>query len=59
MPVGATNSVRSDLLPDLRIAAHGVPQRLLSDKGAALNPTVAGAGQLVAYVTALGVEPIT
>ena len=42
------------------IAAHGVPQRLLSDNGVALNPSRRGAiGQLVAYVTALGVEPIT
>ena len=42
------------------IAAHGVPQRLLSDNGAALNPSRRGVlGQLVASVTALGVEPIT
>ena len=42
------------------IAAHGVPQRLLSDNGAALNPSRRGVlGQLVAYLTALGVEPIT
>ena len=42
------------------IAAHGVPQRLLSDNGAALNPSRRGVlGQLVAYVTSLGVEPIT
>jgi putative transposase len=42
------------------IAAHGVPQRLLSDNGAALNPSRRGVlGQLVAFVTALGVEPIT
>jgi transposase InsO family protein len=42
------------------IASHGVPQRLLSDNGAALNPSRRGVlGQLVAYVTALGVEPIT
>jgi transposase InsO family protein len=41
------------------IAAHGVPQRLLSDNGLALNPSRRGVlGQLVAYVTALGVEPI-
>lgn len=39
------------------ITAHGVPQRLLSDNGAALNPSRRGvAGQLV---TALGVEAIT
>ena len=42
------------------IAVHGVPQRLLSDNGAALNPSRRGIiGQLVAYVVALGVEPIT
>ncbi|MCC6856148.1 MAG: transposase family protein [Microbacteriaceae bacterium] len=42
------------------IAAHGVPQRLLSDNGAALNPSRRGVlGQLVAYVTSLGVQPIT
>ena len=42
------------------ITAHGVPQRLLSDNGAALNPSRRGViGQLVAYVTTLGVEAIT
>ena len=42
------------------IAAHGVPRRLLSDNGAALNPSRRGVlGQLVAYVTSLGVAPIT
>ena len=42
------------------IAAHGVPQRLLSDNGLALNPSRRGfIGQLVAYVRSLGVEPIT
>jgi putative transposase len=42
------------------IAAHGVPQRLLTDNGAALNPSRRGAvGQLVTYVEALGVEAIT
>ncbi|TQO19832.1 winged helix-turn helix protein [Rhodoglobus vestalii] len=42
------------------ITAHGVPQRLLTDNGAALNPSRRGAvGQLVTYVTALGVEAIT
>jgi putative transposase len=39
------------------IAAHGVPQRLFSDNGVALNPSRRGVvGQFVAYVTALGVE---
>jgi len=42
------------------IAAHGVPQRLLSDNGLALNPSRRGwEGQLVVYVTSLGVEAIT
>ena len=42
------------------IRTHGVPQRLLSDNGVALNPTRRGLlGQLVAYVSRLGVEPIT
>lgn len=45
---------------DKGIAAHGVPQRLLSDNGVALNPSRRGVlGRLVAHVTALGVEPIT
>ena len=42
------------------IAARGVPQRLLSDNGVALNPWRRGViGQLVAYVIPLGVDPIT
>jgi putative transposase len=42
------------------INAHGVPQRLLSDNGAALNPSRRGiVGQLVTYVTSFGVEAIT
>ena len=42
------------------IAAHGVPQRLLSDNGIALNPSRRGSlGQLVDHVTRLGVEAIT
>ncbi|MGP9837752.1 integrase core domain-containing protein, partial [Arthrobacter sp. 179] len=42
------------------IEAHGVPQRLLSDNGMALNPSRRGwEGQLVAYVSSLGVEAIT
>ena len=45
---------------DKAIAAHGVPQRLLSDNGLALNPSRRGyAGQLVGHVGALGVEAIT
>ena len=42
------------------VATWGVPQRLLSDNGAALNPSRRGVlGQLVAYLRSLGVEPIT
>lgn len=42
------------------VAAHGVPQRLLSDNGIALNPSRRGqVGQLVAHMAALGVEAIT
>ncbi len=45
---------------DKGITAHGVPQRLLSDNGAALNPSRRGdAGRLVEHVSALGVEAIT
>jgi putative transposase len=42
------------------IAAHGVPQRLLSDNGMALNPSRRGwTGQLTHYLAKLGVETIT
>jgi transposase InsO family protein len=42
------------------VAAHGVPQRLLSDNGIALNPSRRGhLGQLVVHVMGLGVQPIT
>jgi transposase InsO family protein len=42
------------------VAAHGIPQRLLTDNGAALNPSRRGMeGQLVTYVTNLGVQAIT
>lgn len=42
------------------IAAWGVPQRLLTDNGVALNPSRRGMkGLLVDYVTRLGVEAIT
>ncbi|GEP38133.1 hypothetical protein NPS01_17960 [Nocardioides psychrotolerans] len=45
---------------DKAVTAHGVPQRLLSDNGPALNPSRRGIlGQLVAHVMALGVQPIT
>ena len=40
---------------DKAMAAHGVPQRLLSDNGLALNPSRRGhIGQLVAHVSAPG-----
>ena len=42
------------------IRAHGIPQRLLPDNGAALNPSRRGhLGQLVANLSRLGVEAIT
>jgi putative transposase len=45
---------------DKAIAAHGVPQRLLTDNGLALNPSRRGyVGQLVDHVSRLGVEAIT
>ena len=45
---------------DRAVSAHGVPQRLLSDNGSALNPSRRGyIGQLVEHASALGVEPIT
>ena len=45
---------------DKAVAAHGVPQRLLSDNGIALNPSRRGyLGQLVKHLSRLGVEAIT
>jgi hypothetical protein len=45
---------------DKAVAAHGVPQRLLSDNGIALNPSRRGhLGQLVEHVTRLGTHAIT
>lgn len=45
---------------DKAVAAHGVPQRLLSDNGIALNPSRRGyLGQLVKHVSRLGVQAIT
>jgi len=42
------------------VAARGVPQRLLTDNGMALNPSRRGwEGRLVVYATSLGVKPIT
>lgn len=45
---------------DKAVTDCGVPQRLLSDNGAALNPSRRGhLGRLVSHVGALGVETIT
>lgn len=45
---------------DKAVAAHGVPQRLLTDNGAALNPSRRGnLGQLVEHVSRLGTQAIT
>jgi putative transposase len=45
---------------DKAVANHGVPQRLLSDNGLALNPSRRGhIGRLVSHIGALGVEAIT
>jgi transposase InsO family protein len=45
---------------DKAVAAHGVPQRLLSDNGIALNPTRRGyLGQFVDHLWRLGVDAIT
>ena len=45
---------------DKAVGAHGVPQRLLSDNGAALNPSRRGfLGQLVEHMLSLGTEAIT
>lgn len=45
---------------DKAVGVHGVPQRLLSDNGLALNPSRRGfVGQLVEHVSRLGTEAIT
>ena len=45
---------------DKGVAVRGVPQRLLTDNGIALNPSRRGVtGRLVEHVRSLGVEPIT
>lgn len=45
---------------DKAVTAHGVPQRLLSDNGIALNPSRRGyLGRLVEHLSRLGVEAIT
>jgi transposase InsO family protein len=54
------NATDAIVVFDKAVAAHGVPQRLLSDNGAALNPSRRGhLGQLVEHVSGLGVEAIT
>lgn len=45
---------------DKAVAVHGVPQRVLSDNGLALNPTRRGfLGAFVRHISSLGVEAIT
>ncbi|WP_199912571.1 integrase core domain-containing protein [Actinomyces sp. Z16] len=45
---------------DRAVVRYGVPQRLLTDNGAALNPTRRGMqGALVEHIRTLGVEAIT
>lgn len=45
---------------DKAVTVHGVPQRLLTDNGLAVNPSRRGMiGQLVEHASSLGVEPIT
>ena len=57
---GAETSQAAVAVFDKGVAARGVPQRLLTDNGAALNPTRRGfTGRLVEHVRSLGVEPIT
>ncbi|MBP2385685.1 hypothetical protein JOF47_001196 [Paeniglutamicibacter kerguelensis] len=57
---GAETSAAALAVVKKGIAARGVPQRLLTDNGVALNPSRRGVeGQLVAYVTSLGVKAIT
>jgi putative transposase len=58
----ATRETAKDAITvvDKAIAAHGVPQRLLTDNGLALNPSRRGyVGKLVGHVAALGVQAIT
>jgi putative transposase len=58
----ATSETAKDAITvvDKAIAEHGVPQRLLSDNGLALNPSRRGyVGQLVKHLSRLGVEAIT
>lgn len=58
----ARGETSSDAIAVVTVAIerHGVPQKFLSDNGAALNPTRRGrAGALVEFLKAKGVEPIT
>jgi hypothetical protein len=59
--VAASETVQAAItIFDKGVSAHGVPQRLLTDNGLALNPSRRGViGQLVEHVSALGVEAIT
>jgi putative transposase len=60
--LAATGETAAGALQVVRtgIVRHGVPQRFLSDNGAALNPSRRGrVGQLVTYLKGLGVKPIT
>jgi len=56
---GETSQAAIDVF-DRGVAARGVPQRLLTDNGAAPGPSRRGVtGRLVEHVRSLGVEPIT
>jgi len=59
--VAATETAQDAItVMDKAISAHGVPQRLLTDNGMALNPSRRGyLGRLVSHLAALGVESIT
>ena len=57
---GAETSEAAIRVVQTAIERHGVPQKFLSDNGAAFNPTRMGrTGALVEYLKTLGVEPIT
>ena len=60
LAAGSETAAAAIAVFDKAVAAHGVPQRLLTDNGAALNPTRRGfAGQLVDHVSSLGTSAIT
>jgi putative transposase len=53
-------SAAAIIVVSVAIERHGVPQKFLSDNGAALNPTRRGrTGALVEFLKAKGVQPIT